>query len=441
MAPAAMVATAAVPSYAQERRVRVHYATAAATTGPDAKNIPVVCRLPGPVDLGALDAALRAFVARHRALQYRFTRRGQIGLQHVPDGAGELRCKVTDLAGLPAQPGAEESFIRSEIDRPFDLLGWPLLRAGVVRSDRPAFYLAMDHAVADGWSVFLAKAELEAMYAAELSGRPVLSRPAGDFFRHSAAERRRYAPGPWLDAQLSDWWELLGGRPVHPSFPVGGPGWDLATGRYRRVDLLDRDGAAQFVRTCRLAKTSVFMGVLAAYGVAIREVTGHDETGVLVGLHNRDDPAVHDSVGWHANMLPLYFPTAGIDEFGDALRNVRGRLMPLLDHHELPLPRILDCSPDAYYDGAGERFPTCFISFMDVRGPSRGDSAGGGQGDPPWARIETAPSYRVGYGIWVFLTDEGMAAVVASPQPRTGAADLEQFESTFADVLGRVVVR
>ncbi len=431
---------ASVPSYAQERRIRKACERGDGRPAPRAKTIPVVCRVPGPVDVAALEAAVRVFVRRHRLLRHRFTARGdRVAVHEVVDRADEIRCTVTRRADLPAQPGAEERFIRDEIDRPFDVLRWPLLRFGLVDSAQPVFYLCMDHLVTDGWSIFLAKAQIEELYGAVLTGRPARLGPAGDFFRHSGAERRRYADGPVLEEQIEAFQQLLGGRPVHPSCPVDGAAWNPGAGRYRRIHLLDPPAAAEFGRICRTAKSTVFMGLLAAYGVAVREATGREQAGVLVAMHNRDEARVRDSVGWYANMLPLYFPTADVTRFTEALRHVRAGLMALLDHHALPLSRIVDCLPADDYAAAGEQLPTCFMSFMDLRTPVRAAPAGPPDPVPVWERVEYPPSYRLGYGMWLLLKDDGLSAMVASPAEHGDGCALERFESTFAHVLHTVV--
>jgi hypothetical protein len=430
-----------MPSYAQERRVRAACAPADRRPGPGAKTIPLVCRLPGPVDVGAVEAAVRAFVQRHPALQYQFGWRGErVVLHRAVEAVDGIRCEAVDRAELPSGPAAADEYVRRRIDEPFDVLSWPLLRAGVVRGDEPIFYLSMDHLTSDGWSAFRAKAEIEALYAAALAGCPADLPPPADFIAYSAAQRRRFADGPLLDDQIAAFQELLAGRPVQPTFAVHPGVWDLGTGRYARIQLLDAGATEAFGRACRGARTTLFMGLLAAYGVAVREATGLPETGIMVATHNRDAPEVRDGIGWYANMLPLYFPIAGTERFGDVVHQVRTRLFGLLDHHELPLARVLDCAGSGFYDGAGERIPTCFMSFVDVRTATRdvavahGNAAAG----TGWERIEVAPAYRTGYGIWALLRDDGLWAVVASPQVHGGDRPLRDFEDTLVEVLHKL---
>lgn len=426
-----------VPSYAQQRRVHGVCSSPDQWLRTAGKTLALAWVLPERADVAALDTAVAGFVRRHSALQCRFQYRdGAVSLRRVTPRA--IRCAVTE--GDTATRGAEavEQVVRGEVDRPFDVLGWPLLRVGLIQSSRPVLYLAIDHLVADGWSLSVAHHELAALYRAAVAGRPADLPPPGDFVTFAAAERRRFASGPALDQQVAAVHRLLRGRPAEPPFPVDARPWDLTTGRYVRLDLLDTDGVAGFARRCRAERSTVFMGLLAAFGTATHEHTGHGEAGMLVAMHNRDSPPTQHSVGWYANMLPLYFPVADAARFAENLRAARAALLAMLDHHELPLSRVIDTVATGHYSGVGAQYPGCFVSFTDDRGAGPDGPDGPVAG---WERIDLAPAYRVGYGIWFSLTDSGLQAVVASPDTPSGRSSLEAFEATLARVLRQLAAQ
>jgi hypothetical protein len=413
----------AVPSFAQERRIRAVRASGGAP--PAAKTVPVLCRLPEKADVDALVHAVRAFVQRHRMLQYRFTERGgRVSLHWAGARTAEIGCAVNHLTGDDAV-----RYVRGEVDQAFDALGWPLLRAGVIQHRRPLFYLAADHLVSDGLSVLLAMKEIAELYTALLGNRAASLPCPGDFLRHAETERRRYASGTALDQEVGSLQEQLRGRPLHPPFPVD-VGWDVARGRYASFALLDADETARLAKLCLTWRVTLFMTVLAAYGVAARELSGRSEVGLLVALNNREESSAYHAVGWYANTLPLYFPTGTVERFAEAVREVRARMMALLPYRELPFARVLDCTPQGYHDGIGTEIPTCFMSFADVRAEVR---------TARWELLDFPPSYRVGHGIWVILRETGLSVEVASPQPRFGEEQVRAFESRIAGVLRDVV--
>jgi hypothetical protein len=384
--------------------------------------VPLLCELPARADTDALAAAVRLFVARHAALRHRFTR--DLNLEPVADRLDEIEFTVVERSSL----NDVQAYVREQVDRPFDVLGWPLVRTGLIQSDRPLFHLAMDHLVSDGHSIVLAMREIEAIYAAITAGREVDLPPAENFLEHSALERRRFADGPGLDQAVAEVLGRLGGRPVEPPFPVDAAPWNPTAGRYVEYDLLDAEGTAALSHLCRDGKATLFMAVLAAFGIAARDVAGSAEAGILVSTHNREDPVESRGVGWYSNMLPLYFPTGDPARFGEAVRAVRNNLMALLPFHELPLCRLLDYMP------GDDLVPTCFMSFVDSRSPVRQDPR-------RWRQIDLAPAFRMGYGIWAVHRESGLRAVIASPRPDGGEDELLAFERRMVDVLAEAIAR
>lgn len=425
----------AVASYAQQRRVVAVCEGRGPASRPAAKNVPMLCHVPGRVDPDALTDAVRGFVDRHPILRYRFVHRdGEVTLCRADAGPADIGCTVVDRSALPAGDGALDAYLRAEVDRPFDVLGWPLLRAGLVQGERSVVYLSADHLVTDGWSMVVAKREIEALYQARRTGRAADLPEPGDFLGYSAQQRRRFAAGPEVDREVDGLRAVLDGRPLEPPFPLDLAHWEAGRGRYVDLDLLDADDTARLDRLCRGHRATLFMALLAAFGVAAHELSGRTEVGILVATHNRDEATHWNSVGWHANTLPLYFTATAADGFAGTLRAARDGLMRLLAWYDLPLARVHAHAPGASQEGVGERYPTCFMSFIDARWPPDPQPCG-------WAQRDLAPAHRMNYGIWVVRRQTGLQAVVASPWPGYGEARLAQFETRLAGVLRDAVRR
>jgi hypothetical protein len=436
--------TAPVPSYAQVRRLRALAAEQADGLDPTGKTIPLLFAVPGELDVPALEEAVGRLIARHPALHHRFT--------DFPDdrmpalafaGPARVRCDVTVATDLVADPTDRDALdaavvrrIRAEVDRPFDALGWPLLRFGVVRADQSLVYVSLDHLVADAWSQWAVMLELSALYDAVRTGRADPLPPAPDFYAFSAAQRRRFDAGPALRAPVAALRRSLRDRPLHPRFPLDVP-WDDDRGRYVRRQLLGPDEVQRLSNWCREHRATLFMAVLGAFGTALRQVGGATEVGVLIATHNRDEENVRGGIGWYANMLPVYFPV-GDDPTG-TVAGVRRALIATLEFHELPLARAVDVLPP---DQADDGHPTCFVSMTDDRTGQRQDGprAPDGPVDPEtaWRRMAIAPAHRRGYGIWISLMDEGLIVSTASPAVRGDAADLDELETAFGAALRRM---
>jgi len=443
--------TPPVPSYAQARRVRTVAGEYAEGLEPAGKTIPMVCLVPDRLDIAALDEAVRRLIRRHAALRHRFVEDcGAVSLEHV--SAGAVACETVEAAHLAAGTADREAadravmqHVRAEVDRPFDVLGWPLLRVGVVQGgDTSVCYVSADHLVTDGWSQSLMLLELPVLYRSVLAGSPDPLPPAADFLLFSAAERRRFDAGSALDGPVTALRRSLGNRPLHPPFALDLP-WDETCGRYQQRPLLDAEQLRALGDWCRERKSTLFMVTLAALGVALRECVGIEQAGVLIATHNRDELWVQTGIGWYANMLPLYFPVVGA--IADTVPKVRRALMATLAFHELPLARAADGMPR---EQVRDDRPSCFVSLTDDRS-GNGDAAapalggptpaGGGSpdGGPGWQRIPLAPAYRRGYGIWISLHDTGLTLATASPAIHGNGRQLDDLEAAFAAALGGLV--
>ncbi|MEU4244965.1 condensation domain-containing protein [Actinoplanes sp. NPDC026619] len=429
------------PSYAQERRVLAVTAEDAEGGEPAGKTIPAVCLVPERIDVAALQEAAGRLVQRHPVLRHRFTEAGgAVSLDRV--GAGTVPCEVVEAgdlvaagAGPEATAAAVDRHVRDRLDQPFDVLGWPLLRIGVVQGDSAVCYVSADHLVTDAWSQSVMTLELPVLYRAVLAGAGDPLPPAADFLSFSTAQRRRFAAGPALDAPMSALRRSLGGRPLHPPFGLDLP-WDDGAGCYAGRDVLDAAGTAAVSAWCRERKSTLFMAVLAAFGTAMHEVIGVPEAGMLIATHNRDDDRIRTGIGWYANMLPLYFPVAG--NLTGTLREVRRALMTTLQFHELPLARAAGELP---VEQAGDDHPTCFVSFTDDRSSRRADApalvatAGAAAPEHGWNRFLVPPARRRGYGIWISLRDDGLGFTAASPGLRGGDERLAALEDAFVEAL------
>ncbi len=91
-------------------------------------------RLHGPLDLTALTRALSELVRRHESLRTTFATRNGEPVQ-VIGNPEPLDVQIFDLETLPvaARVVAAEDFVRTEVQRPFDLAHGPLFRPILLR--------------------------------------------------------------------------------------------------------------------------------------------------------------------------------------------------------------------------------------------------------------------------------------------------------------------
>src|SRR4051794_1791442 len=145
-------------------------------------NISWALWLDGELDLGALERAWAAALARHEALRTTFRDVAGVPVQVIEDAAAEQSLTVSSVERLPAEQReqAARALIADLAQTPMDPASGPLVRSRLVRlsAQRHLFAVVVHHIVADGWSFRILFDELSADYAALHAGaEPVTEEP------------------------------------------------------------------------------------------------------------------------------------------------------------------------------------------------------------------------------------------------------------------------
>ena len=180
-------------------------------------NIPFALELSGPLDKGALSAALNAVVARQEALRLVFAEDDEGPYQRVlPDV--DIRLPVVDLRHLPGderattadQVAAEHGLVR------FDLTSGPLLAACLVAlaDDEHRLLVTVHHIVYDAWSGDVFATDLAGYYRQFADGTQADLPPLRAGFADHGRRQREPAALAALDGHLAYWRDMLADAPV-----------------------------------------------------------------------------------------------------------------------------------------------------------------------------------------------------------------------------------
>ncbi|WP_329491350.1 amino acid adenylation domain-containing protein [Kitasatospora sp. NBC_01246] len=341
-------------------------------------------RWSGPLDQGALRAALDRLTARHETLRTRFALDGEAPVQLVEPPA------PVPLALVELAPGASErdftEACRPAVNAPFDLAERPPLRAVLVSAgpDEHALAVVVHHIVSDGWSFRILWRELLALYREETGEAPAGLAPLalryGDIAR---AERERAAAGG-AEAAFRYWAEKLAGtgrlrlpldhpRPDHPRHPAGFAPVELGPGLTAALDAL-----------ARRERCTPFMVLLAAYQCVLARWTGTRDFLVGTPLAGRTEAAQEALVGYFARTGIIRADLTGEPDFRTVLHRVRTAALGALSHQEVPVERLathLDLPAEA---GAAPLYQAVFVH------QSQYDLAGGDGGADLPAGVRTA---------------------------------------------------
>jgi amino acid adenylation domain-containing protein len=309
-------------------------------------HLPAAHLLQGALDAEALRRAVEALVHRHETLR--------TALPEV-DGAPVQRILPPEPVALPridlaplAEGEREAELARVAEDhanRPFDLERGPLFRAALVRlaPDEHVLLTCVHHAVADGWSSGVLWRDLSALYDAFSCGEPSPLEPLPVQYADYAAWQREWLRGETLDRQLAWWRERLAGAPPRLELPLDRPRPPVQTHAGASEWLqLPRDERDAAVALGREEGATLFMVLLAAFGVVLGRLAGDEDVVVGTPIAGRTRAELEGLIGPFLNTLALRTDLSGDPPFRALLRRVREGTLEAYAHQDVPFERVID---------------------------------------------------------------------------------------------------
>ncbi|MEU4325470.1 amino acid adenylation domain-containing protein [Nonomuraea dietziae] len=297
--------------------------------GTPVHNIAMAQRLSGRLDVDALRAALAEVARRHEVLRWRVPQSGGVPAVAV-DPPGEVPLPVEQVT----EEGLRER-LQAEAASPFDLAKGPLWRALLLRlaDDEHVLALTAHHLVFDGWSQSVLYEDLGRAYR----GEPLAPLPAS-FGGYVAwlAEKEAAADLDWWSARLDGAPTVLDlprdhSRPAVQTFEGAGvtAEADLST------------SAAVRALAARLGATP-YAVMLAAFGQALRRLTGRHDLIVGTPVADRRDPALEPMAGCLVQMLPVRLRIEDDEAFAAHVASCQSTLSEALAHLDVRLERLVD---------------------------------------------------------------------------------------------------
>ncbi|WP_338868505.1 amino acid adenylation domain-containing protein [Myxococcus stipitatus] len=310
-----------------------------------AYTMPAALRLTGALDTNALGRALSAIVQRHDVLRTRYALVNGRPVQHLlPEST--VTVEQVDLEAL--SPDARHAEVQrraaEEARAPFDVSQDMPLRARLLRLEarEHVLLLTLHHIASDGWSLGVLMRELAAHYQAFITGGeatlPALPIQYADYAHW---QRRRMDDGA-MKAHVEWWRERLSGAPALLELPTDRPRPTAQRflGATRRFTV-PAPLTVQLKQRARDAEATLFMTLLAAFGVLLSRYSGQRD--VVVGTPIANRPASTESlIGLFANTLPLRVSLEGDPTFSALLREVRRDTLAAYTHQDVPLEQLVE---------------------------------------------------------------------------------------------------
>ncbi|RKH11041.1 amino acid adenylation domain-containing protein [Corallococcus sp. CA053C] len=314
--------------------------------GDPSYNIPVAVRLPGWLDVAALERSLNEIIRRHESLRTTFALHDGKPVQVVAPSL-VLQLPVVDLRSTPEETREAEANRRAfeESRHSFDLAKGPLLRVALIKlSDVDhLFVVVMHHIISDGWSMNVFHQELSALYSAYCTGRPSplpeLPVQYADFARWQVG----WLQGDVLQKQLAYWRSQLRGLPPLLELPTDRPRPTFQSTRgAMHLFSLEASLSEGLLALSQREGVTLFMVVLAAFKTLLLRVTGERDFAVGSPIANRTRPELEGLIGFFVNTLVLRTDLAGDPTFRELLGRVREVTLGAYAHQDLPFEKLVE---------------------------------------------------------------------------------------------------
>ncbi|MCM2515379.1 amino acid adenylation domain-containing protein [Streptomyces griseoincarnatus] len=285
----------------------------------------------GTLDTDRLATALRTLAHRHAVLRTTFPAGDRTLCAVTPEAEAVPDLTVTDLAGMGTDAGRARA--RAEADAraaaPMNLATGPLWRVAVwILADGTArLQFLAHHIVADGWSLGVFLAELDALYAGRPLGpaTPLPEVPATPDPAHLAAWRDRLA-----DA-----------RPL--SLPTDRPRPHTRRFRSGHVDVtVDAELMSRVQDLADSNAMTPFMVLLTAFHLTLARTAGHSDITVGSPVATRERHRAPGAIGPLATMLALRTDTTGARTVREALHAVRDTCLDAYSGAHVPIETVAE---------------------------------------------------------------------------------------------------
>ena len=310
-------------------------------------NITWALWLDGALDVGALQHAWDAAVARHEALRTTFRNPAGVPVQVIEEEPAARPLPVTSVEQLTEaerEPAALDQ-VRRLARIPFDLATGPLARTAVVRLSAEAhvFAVVMHHIVADGLSFRILFDELSADYEAiSKGGGPDAKEPPIQYADFAIWQVEHAEDGGYA-ADGRFWRAELAGAPSALPLPTDEPYPARQTFAAGSAGSAIGAGLADALRQLAARRGTTLPAVLlAAYAVVLARLTGSDDLLIAVPMAARTRPETESVVGLFMNTVPVRIRIDRDGTLGDLVQHVHAATARAAEHQELPFASVVE---------------------------------------------------------------------------------------------------
>ena len=402
-----------------------------------AYNIPSCVLLKGELDVAAFERCLREIVRRHEVLRTTIVSVNGEPSQVVSPSVN-ISVPVINLEGLPEKEIEEKvhGVVAEESQHIFDLGKGPLLRATLLRASASDHYLVfvVHHIAFDGWSAGVLVREMGALYGAFKEGRPSPLPELDIQYADFAYWQRRRLADANIDNELAYWKMKLGGQLQKVQLP-----FDFShneTKKYRGGNVsaeISMNNAGRLKSLCHGEKSTLFMGLLAAFKIVLHRYCGMEDIIVGCPIANRNRTDVEGLIGCFINTLALRTDLSGNPSFRELLSRVREVSLGAFANQDVPFEKLLEeIRPDREIN----RTPVFQVMFVLQNAPMEPINLPGLSIIP--MDIDTGAT-KFDLNLHTLETEDGIRAILQYNADCFSSASIEQMLGSYVTLIDNIV--
>jgi non-ribosomal peptide synthetase component F/NAD(P)-dependent dehydrogenase (short-subunit alcohol dehydrogenase family)/acyl carrier protein len=310
-----------------------------------AYNVPLALRLHGTLHKNVLERCLNVLLARHEVLRTTYDMLNNEPVQMIAS-AQTISLDYIDVRMLPESQREFEvqQQVRTESQRPFDLVRGPVLRATLfaLSDQEHIFLLNFHHIAVDGLSLGVFYKELQTLYNAFLAGQPSPLPPLPIQYADFAEWQLKQLQGETYQKLIQYWRNRLAGELPQLRIPANPrPSAEHSAQGERQFFTHPSQLVERVKALCQQTGTTMFMTLLAAYQTLLHRCSGQDDIIIGSPIANRNRPELAGVIGFFANTLALRCTLANDPSFLTFLKQVQEVSLEAYTYQDLPFEQLV----------------------------------------------------------------------------------------------------
>ncbi|EKE80853.1 non-ribosomal peptide synthetase [Idiomarina xiamenensis] len=295
------------------------------------------------IDIAALSKAMTSLIARHELLRTVFQANDGIPEQKILPPF-EMTLPLVDLTHLDLGQAQQEALqiAADEAKKPFKLDSEPPLRVKLIKlaTAKYIWLLSIHHIASDDWSKKTLNQEIEKLYVAYRDGVPPILPQLSIQWADFAIWQRRWLTGKNLDSHLDYWCERLAGEIPKLKLVEDNPRQIPANGANGKF-YLPPSICAELRSFSEKEDVTLFMLLLASYGVLLQRYTRQDDFIIGTPISDRHQIETEGLIGFMLNTLPLRVQVPKGISFRELLAQVKETCLGAYSYQSVPYESLL----------------------------------------------------------------------------------------------------